>query len=65
MIEKAGLKGYQVGAAQVSLKHANFIVNLGRATASDVRAVMDHVQTTVQTQFGVKLETEVRFLGEF
>lgn len=65
LIEKAGLKGYQVGAAQVSLKHANFIVNLGRATASDVRAVMDHVQTTVQTQFGVKLETEVRFLGEF
>ena len=63
LIEAAGLKGYRVGDAQVSPKHANFIVNLGRATARDVRAVIDHVRTTVRDHAGVELETEVKILG--
>ena len=63
LIDRAGLKGYSVGGAQVSPVHANFIVNIGAASASDVRAVMDHVQRTVLEQTGIRLEPEVRFLG--
>jgi UDP-N-acetylmuramate dehydrogenase len=63
LIMDAGLKGYQVGAAAVSTKHAGFVVNLGGATASDVRAVISHVQDEVFGMFGVRLEPEVRFLG--
>lgn len=65
LIEKAGLKGYRVGGAQVSPKHANFIVNLGGATAKDVRSVISHVQAEVLKQAGVELKTEVKFLGRF
>ena len=64
LISDAGLKGYRVGGAAVSEKHAGFVVNLGGATASDVRAVIAHVQDEVERQFGVRLEPEVRFLGE-
>lgn len=63
LIMDAGLKGYQVGGAAVSTKHAGFVVNLGGATAADVRAVIAHVQDEVARQFGVQLEPEVRFLG--
>ncbi len=63
LIMDAGLKGYQVGGAAVSTKHAGFVVNLGNATAADVRAVIEHVQDEVERQFGVRLEPEVRFLG--
>ncbi len=63
LIGDAGLKGYQVGGAAVSRKHAGFVVNLGGATAADVRAVIEHVQDEVDRQFGVRLEPEVRFLG--
>lgn len=63
VIEACGLKGYQVGGAQVSTKHANFIVNLGGATAADVRQVIDHVRAQVKSQHGLDLETEVKFLG--
>ena len=63
LISDAGLKGYQVGGAAVSEKHAGFVVNLGGATAADVRAVIAHVQGEVERQFGVRLEPEVRFLG--
>lgn len=63
LIMDAGLQGYQVGGAAVSKKHAGFVVNLGGATAADVRAVIAHVQDEVQRQFGVQLEPEVRFLG--
>ena len=59
----AGLKGYQHGGAGVSSKHAGFVVNLGGATAADVRAVISHVQDEVERQFGVRLEPELRFLG--
>ena len=63
LIMDAGLKGYRVGDACVSTKHAGFVVNLGHATAADVRAVIAHVQDEVERQFGVRLEPEVRFLG--
>ncbi len=62
LIEKAGLKGYQVGGAQVSPKHANFIVNVGGATAADVLAVADHIKKTVKDKFGIDLAAEVRFI---
>lgn len=63
LIEQSGLKGLQVGGAQVSTKHANFIVNLGGATAADVQTIIKRVQSEVKARFGVDLETEVRFLG--
>jgi UDP-N-acetylenolpyruvoylglucosamine reductase len=63
LISDAGLQGFQVGGAAVSKKHAGFVVNLGGATAADVRAVIEHVQDEVERQFGVRLEPEVRFLG--
>lgn len=65
LITDANLKGYQVGGAAVSTKHAGFVVNMGGATAADVRAVIEHVQEEVQRQFGVALEPEVRMVGEF
>ena len=64
LIHDAGLQGYQSGGAQVSMKHAGFIVNVDHATASDYLAVIAHVQATVLTQAGVHLETEVRIIGE-
>jgi len=64
LIEEAGLKGLRKGNAQVSEKHANFIVNLGGALAVDVLWLMHYVQETVQAHFGVVLETEVRVVGE-
>ena len=63
LIDRAELKGFAIGGAQVSETHANFIVNTGSATAADVRAVMDQVQRTVLDRFGVQLQPEVRFLG--
>lgn len=64
LIQEAGLKGYQVGEAQVSEMHANFIVNTGQATARDVLALMAHIQSTVEQRFGVKLVPEVLVVGE-
>jgi UDP-N-acetylmuramate dehydrogenase len=64
LIESSGLKGYRVGDAQVSEKHANFIVNLGQAKAQDVRNVIEHVQATVKKQTGFTLKTEVIFIGD-
>lgn len=61
----AGFRGAAVGGAQVSEKHCGFVVNTGNATAADVRELMRQVQEKVQEQFGVSLEPEVRFLGEF
>lgn len=63
LIDSCGLKGFTVGEAQVSLKHANFIVNLGKATAKDILAVIEHVQKTVAEKTGVQLQTEVVRLG--
>ena len=64
LIEQAGLKGRSVGGAQVSEKHAGFIVNTGSATATDILTLIGVVQDAVQARFGVRLETEVRILGE-
>lgn len=63
VIEKLGLKGYRVGDAQVSEKHALFIVNLGHAKASDVLQIIDHIQQTFQDKFGFKLEVEVEIVN--
>lgn len=64
LIEGAGLKGTREGDAQVSEKHANFIVNLGGASAKDVLILMNRVRTAVQDRFGVRLEAEVKIWGE-
>ena len=64
LIEDAGLKGYTVGGACVSEKHAGFVINKSNGTAKDVLAVIHHVQEEVKRQFGVELHPEVRILGE-
>jgi len=65
LIESCGLKGYAVGGARVSEKHANFIVNpQGRAKAADIEAIIAHVRAVVRAQTGVDLEPEVQVLGE-
>ena len=65
LIMDAGLRGYSVGDAQVSGKHCGFVVNNGEATAADVLTLIKDVQETVLKQFGVKLEPEVKMIGEF
>ena len=62
LIEDCGLKGLTVGGAQVSEKHAGFIVNIGGATCEDVKRLIEQIQTTVLQQTGVELECEIRFL---
>ena len=64
LIDECGLRGLRVGDAQVSEKHAGFIVNLGQARASDILSLMDEVQRRVYEATGVRLEPEVRILGE-
>lgn len=65
VIDECELKGYQIGGAQVSPKHAGFIVNTGNATAKDVIAVIEHVKQTVWEKAGKKIELEIELLGEF
>lgn len=65
LIEDAGLKGFSIGGAQVSEKHSGFVVNTGGAAARDILALIEHIQKTVMDKFGVKLETEVKMLGDF
>lgn len=64
LIQDSGLQGAQIGGAQVSTKHAGFIVNIDRATATDYLHLIKHVQDTVQAKFNVQLETEVKIIGE-
>ena len=64
LIQDAGLKGASVGDVQISELHAGFLINRGSATAGDVLALMQRVQHEVEAQFGVKLEPEVRIIGE-
>ncbi len=64
LIDRAGLKGYRIGQCQVSLQHANWIVNLGGGTASEVKAIIDHVQKVVEATSGVKLRREVVYLPQ-
>lgn len=65
LIMDAGLRGFRIGGAQVSEKHCGFVVNIGNATAADVQEVIEEVTLRVKDQFGVRLEPEVIFLGEF
>jgi UDP-N-acetylmuramate dehydrogenase len=64
LIERAGMKGARVGGAQVSDKHANFIINEGDATASDIEQLIDKIRAAVRADSGIELELEVRILGE-
>ena len=65
LIMDSGLRGYRAGGAQVSEKHCGFVINAGGATAEDVRSLMDHVIRVVREKYGVTLEPEVKFLGDF
>lgn len=64
LIEQAGLKGFRIGGAEVSVKHAGFIVKRGPATAKDFLDLISLIQTVIWEKFGVKLEPEIRILGE-
>jgi len=65
LIDECGLKGFRIGGAQIFQQHANIIVNVGGATAADVRAVIKHVQETVAARFNQHLEPEIGLIGEF
>ncbi len=64
LIEAAGLKGFCIGGACVSEKHANFIINTGKATAADIEALIEHVRAEVAAREGIKLQSEVCIVGE-
>ena len=65
LIEACGLKGYAIGNARISEKHANFIVNpSGKAHAGDIEALIEHARKAVRTRFGIDLVPEVRIIGE-
>ncbi len=65
LIDQCGLKGFQIGGAQVSPRHANIFINAGGATAADVRALIAHVQQGVERETGYRLCPEISFIGEF
>jgi len=65
LIEASGLKGYQIGGAQVSPKHANFIVNVGGCTALDIELLIRHMKAEVFEKQGVSLQQEVKVIGEY
>ena len=65
LIEASGLKGYQIGGAQVSTKHANFIVNVGECTALDIELLIRHMKDIVLEKQGVALQQEVRVIGDY
>lgn len=65
LIQDAGLKGHTIGGAQISEKHANFIVNIGDAKASDVKQLIELAQSTIKEKNNIDLKTEVRFLGRW
>ena len=64
LIDSAGLKGYRIGGAVVSDKHANFLINEGAATAADLEQLIGHVQAEVERRHGIRLVPEVRIVGE-
>ena len=65
LIQDAGLRGFQVGGAQVSEKHCGFVINKDQASAMDIRSLMEQISEKVYTRFGVRLEPEVKLIGEF
>ena len=64
LIEQSGLKGVSVGGAQVSEKHAGFVINTGTATTSDILSLIELIRQTVWEKFGVRLEPEVKYIGD-
>jgi len=64
LIDEAGLKGYKVGGAQVSEKHAGFIVNVDNATAKDVIELTDYIKEKIKEKFGKKINLEIQIIGE-
>jgi UDP-N-acetylmuramate dehydrogenase len=65
LIDQCGLKGFVIGGAQISPMHANILINVGGATAADVRALIAHAQQAVAAKFNQHLEPEIGFIGEF
>lgn len=65
LIEKTGLKGFRIGDAEVSKKHANWIINRGKATSGEIKALIEKIEKEVFGTFGVRLEREIRILGQF
>ncbi|HXK65254.1 MAG TPA: UDP-N-acetylmuramate dehydrogenase, partial [Spirochaetota bacterium] len=65
LINDAGLRGYSIGGAKVSELHTNFIVNTGKATAMDIKHLVEFIQETVHKLYDINLEPEIRFIGEF
>ncbi|OGY26267.1 MAG: UDP-N-acetylenolpyruvoylglucosamine reductase [Candidatus Woykebacteria bacterium RBG_16_43_9] len=65
LIEDCGLKGKRIGGAKISEKHANFIINEGDATATDVKSLIDLMKSCVKEKFGVELQEEVRYIGDW
>ena len=63
LIHQCGLKGRQIGGAQISQKHANFIVNTGQAKARDVKALIALIKRKVKDKFNIELEEEIKYLG--
>lgn len=64
LIDKSGLKGYRIGEAEISIKHAGFIVNRGNATAKDVMSLVGLVKQTIKEKFGKEIELEIEIIGE-
>lgn len=65
LIDQCGLKGFRIGGAMITQRHANIVINTGGATAADVRALIAHVQDTVERETGYRLETEIGMIGTF
>jgi UDP-N-acetylmuramate dehydrogenase len=65
LVDRAGLKGAELGGAQVSPTHANFIINNGTATAGDIKTLIERCRSGVEERFGVALRDEIMMLGEF
>jgi UDP-N-acetylmuramate dehydrogenase len=64
LIDECGLKGTRIGGVEISTVHANFFVNDGHATATDVKALIDLARTTVRERFGIELELEIELIGD-
>ncbi|MCL1833137.1 MAG: hypothetical protein FWG49_01420, partial [Leptospirales bacterium] len=65
LINDSGLKGYRIGGAEISEKHTNFIINRGNAASSDIYNLIRYIQERVYSHSGVRLETEIKMMGEF
>ena len=65
LIEKAGLKGFRVGEAEISPKHANFIVNRGKARSLDIWKIIIHIQNIIKKTYNIEMELEIEPIGRF